>query len=62
MRFCSSDDICSDMGVPRVWCFKYLQLCHAAWAQFGGGEVSLVNTKLESVLLDPDHSKLISFM
>lgn len=49
-----------EMGVPDTWAFHYSKLRHAAHAQFGTGMVLLENTKFESMLAEPDHTKRIS--
>lgn len=60
-QFCSFEHLCRAFGIPRTWHFKYVQLRHATMAQFGGGgAVQLQNSKLEGVLLESDHVKMIN--
>lgn len=53
-------DLKTEYGVPNTFFFRYLQLRHAAMAQYGGGEVALSPSSMEKLVADVDHSKLIS--
>lgn len=59
-KICTFDQLRDQFGIPRTWRFRYAQMHHASVAQFGGGEVHVQNTSLETTLLDPDTAKRIS--
>lgn len=49
-----------EYAIPNTFFFRYLQLRHAAMAQYGRGEVTLSPSNMEKLISLEDHSKLIS--
>lgn len=48
------------MGIPNGWLFRYFQLRNATEAHLGLRDMHLYNSKLEHVLLSPEHTWLVS--
>lgn len=59
-HLCTFAQLREKFGVPKTSFFWYVQVRHAAIAQFGEGGTMVQNTDLEKVLIDPDPAKWIS--
>lgn len=54
-EFKSFERLQAEWGVPHSWYVRYVKLKHAAMAQYCLRGVSFSDSKLQTLLLQPDH-------